>query len=377
MAESDKEQKGYNFIRPGVLQSRIQNRERQNALGRGLSVLLSGGLKSDEAELPLQPAQPPRPLPRLELQQEQGKQEGGHPYPYQTPESRPSGVQHGALISRLSGQHREQPAQSLTALFHAMPSSNEGEPSAPTAPRSQGGTGNVSVPQTIVSAGGSPLVSIGGHEFRLAKDFLIVMMDLNLIQPNPFVPLSRIDRDGLDRLMESIQTHGFLRPLVVMPSTLGSVMGGQTYWLITGERSWQVARILGIERVPVRIQDVAPREAIQMMLADEWHLQHLPPMDRARLCSVLSEQMGMDVDEIAGRLAINKEQVEETLLLLNLDQNIQDNLSNGHITEAAALAIAQIDDPALRQEIFKYTVRYRWNPVRIDRALRERQEQPT
>ncbi len=375
MDEPNKDQKNYNFVRPGVLQSRIQNRERQNALGRGLGVLLSSGLKGDEAELRPQ-TQPQGPLPKLELPQGPGGQEDTYQFPSQTPEPRPFGVQRGALKSRLGGQNREQSAQGLSALFRAMPSSNEGETATQMAPRPQVRSDILAAPQTVGGTSGMPMASIGGHQFPLAQDFLIVMMDLNLIQPNPFVPLSRIDRQALDGLVESIRSHGFLRPLVVMPSTLGSVMGGQTYWLITGERSWQVARILGIESVPVRIQDVAPREAIQMVLADEWHLQHLPSMDRARLCSVLSEQMGMDADEIAGRLAIDREQVEETLLLLNLDQNIQDSLSNGHITEAVALAFAQIDDPTLRQEIFKYAVRYRWNSVRIDRALRERQEQP-
>ena len=369
MAEPEQEKKEYSFVRPGVLQSRIQNRERQNALGRGLGVLL-GGPKLEESEEAPQ-TQPAQPLPKLEIQQKTQEER----YQYPSPEARPSGVQHGALLNRLSGQHRERPAQGLNALFRAMPPAEGDANGQYNAPQPQGGIENVSAPQTVVGTGGVAMVNVGGRQFPLARDFLIVMMDLSLIQPNPFVPLSRIDREALDRLMESIRTHGFLRPLVVMPSTLGNVMGGQTYWLITGERSWQVARILGIERVPVRIQDVAPKEAIQMVLADEWHLQHLPSMDRARLCSVLTEQMNMDPDEIAERLAIDKEQVEETLLLLQLDQNIQDSLSNGHITEAAALALAQIEEPVIRQELFKYTVRYRWNPVRIDRALRARTEQ--
>jgi hypothetical protein len=97
-------------------------------------------------------------------------------------------------------------------------------------------------------------------------------------------------------------------------------------------------------------------------------------MDRARLCHVLTDQMGMEVNEIAERLAIEKDLVDETLSLLDLDLNIQDALSNGHITEPAAITLAQIEDPGVRQELFKYTVRYRWNPVRIDRALRARLE---
>ena len=111
-----------------------------------------------------------------------------------------------------------------------------------------------------------------------------------------------------------------------------------------------------------------------MVLAEEWHLQRLPPMDRARLCGVLTEQMGMDVDAISERLAIDRQRVEETLALLELEPAIQDSLNNAHITEPAALALLQIEDPETREDIWKYTVRYDWDPSRIARAVRDRME---
>lgn len=363
MAEEENEQKSYSFVRPGILQSRILNRERQAALGRGLSALIIGKQAEAQAQQPAASL-----LPRLEAALESA--------PRVEHEPRPTGVEQGALLSRLQGTHREHTAQSFSALFQAFSARGDdatprdtaaAAPSQPTAEVSA-----FRVPPSPV--GQSQIVTVAGRQFPLAHDFAIVLMDLSFIQPNPFVPLSRIDREGLDRLMGSVKAHGFLRPLTVMPSTLGNVIGDQTYWLISGERSWQVARLLGMQRVPVRIQDVAPREAIQMVLAEEWHLQRLPPMDRARLCGVLTEQMGMGVDEIAERLAIDRQRVEETLMLLELDPAIQDSLNNDHITEPAALALLQIEEPERREDIWKYAVKHRWGPTRIIRAVRDRQE---
>lgn len=363
MAEDEKERKSYSFVRPGVLQSRILNRERQSALGRGLGTLLSTmGPKPQESE------QSRPPLPRLELSRaEAPPQESVQPV---------SGVDHSALLSRLQGSHRGESGQGFSALFRAInttadvatsgvASRTSAQPSPTSSPRAAGAP----------LPGGERMVTVAGGQFPLASDFTVVMMDVNLIQPNPFVPLSHIDREGLDRLMESIKAHGFLRPLVVMPSTLGNVMGGQAYWLVSGERSWQIARLLGIERVPVRVHDVAPREAIQIVLADDWHIQRLPPLDRSHLIGVLTDQMGMDVGSIAERLAISVQEVENTLALLKLEPEIQDSLNNHEISEAVAQELISIDDPELRLEIWRYAMRYHWGPDRIQRALRERLEE--
>lgn len=360
MAEDEKEQKSYSFVRPGVLQSRILNRERQSALGRGLGTLLSTmGPKPHESEQ----SQPP--LPRLELSREEAT-----PQEMVQPES---GVKHTALLSRLQGSHRGESGQGFSALFRAINTTAEVATSGvPT--RTSAQPSATSSPAAAPPLGGERMVTVAGGQFPLASDFTVVMMDVNLIQPNPFVPLSHIDREGLDRLMESIKAHGFLRPLVVMPSTLGSVMGGQAYWLVSGERSWQIARLLGTERVPVRVHDVAPREAIQIVLADDWHIQRLPALDRSHLVGVLTDQMGMDVGSIAERLAVSVQEVEDTLALLKLEPEIQDSLNNEEITEAIAQELIRIDDPELRSEIWKYAIRYHWDTDRIQRARRERQE---
>lgn len=366
MADTDdeREEKSYSFVRPGVLQSRILNRGRQNALGRGLGVLLSTmGPKAQESEQATT-----TPLPRLEITREEPPQEAYQP--------RATGVHRNALLSRLQGTHREESGQGFAALFRAVSAATETTPAGLAAQAAVEPS-----PRIAAASPGAPsgaegrTATVAGRQFPLASDFLVVMMDLNLIQPNPFVPLSHINREALDRLMGSIKAHGFLRPLVVMPSTLGSVTGGQVYWLISGERSWQVARLLGMDHVPVRVQEVSPREAIQMVLAEEWHLQRLPPMDRAHLCGVLSDQMGMTVEEIAERLAVGVDEITATLAYLQLDSEIQNSLNTGELSEPTARALLPIEDTELREEIWKYALRYQWGPARIERALRERFEE--
>ncbi len=371
----EKEDKSYSFVKPGVLQSRIMNRQRQSALGRGLGSLLS---TMGPGTRELEESQTQSPLPTLEIVDQEPAETVDDP--------RPEGVRRSALLSRIQGLHRSESAQGLDALFRAVSKANEPSASnttteAPSYSFQEAPPAQSYPPGDVASAPAAPLqgsdiamVSVGNRQLPLSRDFTVVMMNVSLIQPNPFVPLSRIDREGLERLRESIKAHGFLRPLVVMPSTLGSLSGGDTYWLIAGERSWQIARLLGMETVPVRVSDVSPREAIQMILAEDWHIQRLPAMDRARLCMVLIEQMGMTVEEVAERLAVDMAEIEGTLSYLRLEIDLQDRLNNGQISEPVARSLAGIEDPELREDITAYTLRYKWTPGRIERAIKARRE---
>ncbi len=319
----------------------------RTALGRGLDSLLAtlGPNTQDEAAMP---------LPRLKIDGDMRT-------------NRPLGVKSGALLNRLQSSYRHT-GQAMNALLEAMPTVDQ------EAPRT---TMESTAVDADVWRGSTPTPFAGtseAEECTIASGFNIIMMETHLIHPNPFVPLSKIDRDGLDRLAESIRVHGFLRPLVVMPSTVGPVLGSEGYWLITGERSWQVARLLGLQRIPVRVQEVSPREAIQIILAEDWHAQRLPAVDRAQLCDVLLTQMGMSVDGIAQRLAVDFEDVEATLSYLTLDGDIQESMTSGVISEAITRLLITIPDTQLRHELWRYTIRYQWSPQRLQRAIKQRLE---
>lgn len=327
------------YVKTGILQSRIRDRERQAALGRGLGALLQTRSASHEGA-----ESPGQPLPELDLNQV------ARPF---------AGSQPRALLERIQGLRKSGSGQGLQALLDAY--GPTGSPASTTASNGRGAVEE-----------GDGRIALHGSLYPVAREHTAVMMDLALIHPNPFVPLSRIDKSGLDRLCDSIREHGFLRPLVIMPSTLGNVIGAQTFWLISGERSWQAARIMGMRTVPVRVLEVAPREALQMILVDEWHSQRLPTMDRARLCGVLHDQMGMSTEEMAERLAVPYQQVTQTLRYLALDPDIQDSLNSEQISEKAAQALIEVPSHTLRLELWRYAVRYKWNAARIERAVKAR-----
>ncbi len=59
---------------------------------------------------------------------------------------------------------------------------------------------------------------------------------------------------GLEALVESIRSHGMLRPVLLKPTEEG-------YVIVHGERRWRAARAIGLEKIPAFLVDELKSEA--------------------------------------------------------------------------------------------------------------------
>jgi len=63
------------------------------------------------------------------------------------------------------------------------------------------------------------------------------------IQPNPFQPRERFDKESLKELADSIKDVNIIQPIVVRPH-------GFNYQIIAGERRWRAAQMAGLKKIP-------------------------------------------------------------------------------------------------------------------------------
>jgi type I restriction enzyme M protein len=82
-------------------------------------------------------------------------------------------------------------------------------------------------------------------QHRGDPDLLEIAVDV--LDRNPFQPQKDLDDDVLKELVETIEQHGVLQPLVVRP------MGERRYQLIDGEGRWLAAMKAGIDVVPCNV----------------------------------------------------------------------------------------------------------------------------
>jgi ParB family transcriptional regulator, chromosome partitioning protein len=209
----------------------------------------------------------------------------------------------------------------------------------------------------------TPSTTVGG-----AGDRDLRQLPVELITPNPRQPRRAFDEEALIQLAGSLGDRGVLQPVLVRPST------GGTYELIAGERRWRAAQLAGLQTIPalVRIHDDA--ESLELALIENMARQDLNPVEEARACALLVEELGLTREEIGRRVGRSRVAVSNLLRLLDLPEEALDMLASGDLSEGHGRAILMAGNHDDRRRLARAALAEGWNVRRTEaeaRALSE------
>ena len=156
---------------------------------------------------------------------------------------------------------------------------------------------------------------------------------IELIRPNPDQPRSRIDEDSIGDLARSVAAAGIVQPVIVRPLANG------TYELIAGERRWRAAQVAGLAEVPALIRDQEEAQRLQVSLIENMAREDLNPVDEARACATLVEDLGLSKEELARRLGRSRAAISNLTRLLDLPDEALALLRSGELSEGHGRAI--------------------------------------
>ena len=189
----------------------------------------------------------------------------------------------------------------------------------------------------------------------------IFFCPLEAIKPSPYQP--RVKKDaGLEELAASIKEKGVLQPLIVREITPG------LYELVAGERRFQAAKLAGVENVPVIVKELSDQEALELALVENLQREDLNPIEEARGYARLMEEFGLTQEEIARRVGKSRAAVANTLRLLKLPEEIQEDLLAERLTAGHARALLALAEPHLMKRVRDEIIR-RGLSVRQTEAL--------
>jgi ParB family transcriptional regulator, chromosome partitioning protein len=158
-------------------------------------------------------------------------------------------------------------------------------------------------------------------------------LPVGLIKPNPDQPRTHFDEEAMAALAASIETSGVVQPLLVRPLADGS------YELVAGERRWRAARQAGLERVPAVVRDQAEAERLQAALIENMVREDLNPVEEARACAALVEDLGLTKEELARRVGRSRPAVSNLIRLLELPDEALELLEQGDLSEGHGKAL--------------------------------------
>ncbi len=153
------------------------------------------------------------------------------------------------------------------------------------------------------------------------------------IIPNPTQPRAQFDDEALAELAESIKQLGVIQPITVKKS-------GEKYIIISGERRWRAAQMVGVERLPAYIRDVDDENLHAMALVENIQRQDLNAIEIALGMQRLIEECGLTQEAMADKVGKKRSTVSNYMRLLNLPDEVQLALKEGLISMGHAKAIA-------------------------------------
>lgn len=169
----------------------------------------------------------------------------------------------------------------------------------------------------------------------------VIEVKLTDVIPNKNQPRKTFDEEKLQILSDSIKEHGIIQPIIVTKSD-------DLYVIVAGERRWRAAKKAGLKKIPVLVRDYSDLAVTEIALIENLQREDLNPIEEALGYRSLIDEYHLTQEEISARLGKSRSAIANSVRLLALDEDIQQKLIAGEITEGHARCALSVPAGAVR-----------------------------
>ncbi|MBX2927315.1 MAG: ParB/RepB/Spo0J family partition protein [Saprospiraceae bacterium] len=191
----------------------------------------------------------------------------------------------------------------------------------------------------------------------------VAMIPLSQIEVNPFQPRNQFDEEALTELSESIKIHGLIQPITVRR------LSANAFQLISGERRLRASKMAGLTEAPAYIRLANDQEMLEMALVENIQREDLNAIEVAFTLQRLKEECSLTDEQLSERMGKKRSTVTNHLRLLKLPPNIQKSLKDRQLTMGHARALAGIEDYAVRDSLFRQTLKEELSVRELERLV--------
>ncbi|QDA61168.1 ParB/RepB/Spo0J family partition protein [Hymenobacter jejuensis] len=190
------------------------------------------------------------------------------------------------------------------------------------------------------------------------------MIQVGMIEANPYQPRTHFDQEALQELAESIKIQGIIQPVTVRQ------MGTNAYQLISGERRLQASKLAGLDTIPAYIRKADDQQMLEMALIENIQRENLNAIEIALSYQRLVSECNLKQEELGDRVGKNRSTVTNYLRLLKLPPDIQIGLRDTVISMGHARALINIDDADQQLALFQRIVNEELSVRRVEQLVR-------
>jgi len=180
---------------------------------------------------------------------------------------------------------------------------------------------------------------------------------IDAIQTNPNQPRKDFRQAQLLELAVSITRDGIIQPLVVR--NIGE-KGAIKYELVAGERRLRAAKLAGLEKVPVVVQEISDERLLEIALVENIQREDLNPIELAIAFERMATELNLNHEEIGARTGKDRATITNSIRLLQLPAGLQDMVAKRELSPGHARAILKVHNEAEQTELAKRIVSEGW-----------------
>lgn len=190
----------------------------------------------------------------------------------------------------------------------------------------------------------------------------VVLLDVDLIIPNPSQPRVEFKEEDINTLANSILENGLLQPITVRKNN-------DFFEIVSGERRLRAVKSINKNYIACIIIETTHEQSAIFSLLENLQREDLNCFEEATAIKRLIDEWGFSQQEVGKRLGKAQSTVANKLRLLRIDDETRKKLLENNIVERQTRAFLRIDDEKLRSGIIDYVIAKKMNIEQTERYI--------
>ena len=175
------------------------------------------------------------------------------------------------------------------------------------------------------------------------------LINIERIKPDPNQPRKTFTKEKLESLAGSIRELGE----IIDPLTVEYVEKEDFFRIISGERRYRAARIVGLEKLPCIIKEVDEKRRLLFQLIANLQRENITPLEESVGIRSLIERFSFSQINVAKLMNKSESYISQILGLERLSQPAREILQTSEVSKEVQIRASREKEPSKQQEILK------------------------
>lgn len=178
--------------------------------------------------------------------------------------------------------------------------------------------------------------------FRAAR-----MIEISRIRPDPNQPRKTFNQETIESLAESIKELGG----IIDPLTVEYVQEDDIFRVISGERRYRAAGMVGLRMLPCIIKEVDDEKRFLLQFIANLQREDITPLEEAAGIRHIIEQYGYSRHKIACLFNKSKSYISQILGLERLSEDAKQKVQTSELSKEIQIQASRVKDPEKQMDI--------------------------